>query len=214
MRRSKSLVLAAVLAALSAPSTMAAAQAASSPAAERFVVSGVVLLEGNDGLAWLQEPTLTGNRAVALRPGQNVGPYRLTGVFEDRVELDGPNGKVRIPIHVAGSETVVAATGAPQERSLRFPPGGMTAEGTANPAVPQVGTQATSEAEGVWRDQAEIWKRQAEGQQETTTAEAPAGSAVPKPAPANPFANNPSVKYIPMNDPRRLSPFGSMLGGS
>jgi hypothetical protein len=181
-------------------------------AAERFVVSGVVLLDGNNGLAWLQEPTLTGNRAVVLRPGQNVGPYRLTGVFEDRVELEGPNGKVRVPVHTAGAETVVAATGAPRNGSLRFPPEGMTADGTpTNPAVSQIG--ADSEAERIWRDQAERWKNQTQGQQDTAAAGQPAQPAAPKPAVTNPFANNPTVRYIPMNDPRRLSPFGSMFGG-
>jgi len=196
-----------VLTALFAGSTMALAQAGGS-AGERFVVSGVILLEGSNGLAWLQEPTLTGNRPIALRPGQNVGPYRLTGVFEDRVELEGPNGKVRVPVHTAGTETVVAAAGAPQERSFRYPSEGVTTEG-ANAAGPQAGAQTDSEAERIWRDQAERWKQQTGDQQETAAA-APPRSVSPKPAV---FANNPTVKYIPMNDPRRLSPFGSLFGG-
>ena len=199
---------------LSGSSSIAAAQmGSSSSAAERFVVSGVVLLDGSNGLAWLQEPTLTGSRAVVLRPGQSVGPYRVTGIFEDRVELEGPNGKVRVPVHTAGAETVVAAAGAPQEqeRSLRFPPEGMTAEGGTG--MPQAVAQPNSEAQRTWRDQAERWKRQVEGQQDTPIAETPSRAAAPKPAVANPFANNPTVRYIPMNDPRRLSPFGSLLGG-
>jgi hypothetical protein len=87
----------------------------------------------------------------------------------------------------------------------------MTAEGATG--VPQTGTDTNSEADRVWRDQAERWKNQAEGQPDTPTGETPTRPVAPKPAVANPFANNPTVRYIPTNDPRRLSPFGSLFGG-
>ena len=61
------------------------------PSGPQFTLSGVVVVEGG-GRAWLQEPVLTQNEIVAVRPGENIGPYRLTKILEDRVELAGPSG--------------------------------------------------------------------------------------------------------------------------
>ena len=44
------------------------------PSNERFVLSGVVYVEGGGGLAWLQEPTFTNNRVVTVRVGDRIGP--------------------------------------------------------------------------------------------------------------------------------------------
>jgi hypothetical protein len=63
-------------------------------AEERFVVSGLVVLDGGDGSAWLQEPSLTENQIVRVRRGDSVGPWRVTRILEDRVELEGPAGSV------------------------------------------------------------------------------------------------------------------------
>jgi hypothetical protein len=67
--------------------------------AEQFVLTGVVVLDGERGVAWLQEPTLTGDRVVTLRVGQSIGRYTLEKVFEDRVELKGPAGRVMVSLY-------------------------------------------------------------------------------------------------------------------
>lgn len=79
---------------------------------ERFVLSGVILYEGG-GLAWIQEPSLTGNQTVALRLSDSIGPYRLTKILDDRIELQGPGGTVLVPVYnaQAASGPAVAMTG-------------------------------------------------------------------------------------------------------
>jgi hypothetical protein len=84
------------------------AQAKGQPGKESFVLTGVIHMEGGGGLAYLQEPTLTKNAIVAVRQGGNIGPYKLTKIFEDRVELEGPSGTILVPLH-GGSGTAVAA---------------------------------------------------------------------------------------------------------
>ena len=75
--------------------TAAAGGVATAQIGPRFTLSGVVVVEGG-GRAWLQEPQLTQNQPVALRPGESIGPYRLTKIFEDRVELVGPGGPISV----------------------------------------------------------------------------------------------------------------------
>lgn len=67
-------------------------------AEERFVLSGVVFVEGGKGVAWLQEPTFTRNQIVSVRPGDSVGPYRVTRILQDQIELAGPAGTVTVPL--------------------------------------------------------------------------------------------------------------------
>ena len=85
---------------------------ASGEGGERFVLSGVIIHEGG-GIAWLQEPTLTGNQTVALRLSDSIGPYRLTKILDDRIELQGPAGTVLIPVYggQAAPGSAVAMTG-------------------------------------------------------------------------------------------------------
>ena len=78
-------------------------------AAEQFVVSGLLVLEGGDGLVWLQEPNLTQNRVITVRPGESVGPYRLSKILADRVELQGPGGTVFLPVYNGAPGPVVAS---------------------------------------------------------------------------------------------------------
>lgn len=86
----------------------AEAQSATPPG-ERFVLTGLVYGEGGRGLAWLQEPTFTNNQVVAVRLGDSIGPYRLTKIFENQVELEGPGGRVSVPLAGTGGATSVAA---------------------------------------------------------------------------------------------------------
>jgi hypothetical protein len=65
---------------------------------EKFVLSGVIIFEEGGGLAWLQEPSFTGDRSVPVRLSESIGPYRLTKILEDRIELQGPAGTVLVPV--------------------------------------------------------------------------------------------------------------------
>ena len=104
---------------------------------ERFVVSGVVLFD-DGGLVWLQEPNLTGGRVVPLRVSESVGPYRLTKILNDRIELQGPTGTVLVPVYTAGVGNAVAA-GSPDNSGgfVRSSVGSRLASGAE--ATPQVG---------------------------------------------------------------------------
>ena len=80
----------------------------------RFVLTGVVVVEGG-GRAWLQEPQLTQNQPVSVRPGESIGPYKLTKVFEDRVEMVGPGGPISVLLAgIAGPVTGAAAPPPPR----------------------------------------------------------------------------------------------------
>ena len=91
-----------------------------SRAAENFVLSGVISFDGGGGFAWLQEPTLTNNQVRAVRRGESVGAYRLTEIFEDRVELEGPAGKIFVPLYSAQAASAQAAPG-PQTAAAPAP---------------------------------------------------------------------------------------------
>jgi hypothetical protein len=80
---------------------------------EKFVLTGVVYVEGGRGVAWIQEPTFTNNKIVTLRQGDSIGPYRLTKILEDQIELEGPGGKVAVPLAGSGGAISVAAVPAP-----------------------------------------------------------------------------------------------------
>ena len=79
----------------------------------QFTLSGLVVVEGG-GRAWLQEPVLTQNQPVALRPGESIGPYRLTNIFEDRVELAGPSGTISVLLAGIQGVTTAAPSAPPQ----------------------------------------------------------------------------------------------------
>src|SRR5262245_11691230 len=88
------------------------AQGKAQSAGENFTLSGVIYMEGGGGLAYLQEPKLTNNAIVAVRAGGTLGPYKLTKIFQNRVELEGPKGTILVPLYGGGGETAVAAAGA------------------------------------------------------------------------------------------------------
>ena len=91
----------------------AVAGAADAQTEPRFTLSGVVVVEGG-GRAWLQEPQLTQNQPVAIRPGESIGPYRLTKILEDRVELVGPAGTISVLLAGVPGATAAAATPPPR----------------------------------------------------------------------------------------------------
>jgi hypothetical protein len=96
---------------------IAAAAGAADAQTPRFTLSGLVVVEGG-GRAWLQEPLLTQNQPVALRPGESIGPYRLTKIYEDRVEMVGPSGAFSVML--AGIQGATAAA-PPQPRPVTLP---------------------------------------------------------------------------------------------
>jgi hypothetical protein len=92
--------------------------------APQFVLSGVLVVEGG-GRAWLQEPSLTQNQIVSVRVGDSVGPYVLTKVLDDRVEMKGPSGPFMV--RLAGgpgtaSAPVPVAPPAPAPVAQKGPP--------------------------------------------------------------------------------------------
>jgi len=92
---------------------IAAAAGAADAQTPRFTLSGLVVVEGG-GRAWLQEPLLTQNQPVALRPGESIGPYRLTKILEDRVELVGPAGTISVLLAGVQGPATAAAPAPPR----------------------------------------------------------------------------------------------------
>jgi hypothetical protein len=86
------------------------------PSRPQFMLSGVVVIEGG-GRAWLQEPVLTQNQIVAVRPGESIGPYRLTKILEDRVQLVGPEGTFSVML--AGAQGPATAAAPPRPAPVR-----------------------------------------------------------------------------------------------
>jgi hypothetical protein len=107
------------------------------PGAERFVLTGLIVWSGKEGVAWLQEPNLTRNQIVALRIGQSVGPWKLTRFLDNGVELDGPAGKILIPLQNVGAGGTAVAAGVP---AAPTPPARTLprndASGVATPSAP------------------------------------------------------------------------------
>jgi hypothetical protein len=147
-------------------------------AAEGFILSGVISFDGGGGLAWLQEPKLTNNEVVAVRRGDSVGPYRLTQIFEDRVELEGPAGKILVPLFGAQAASAPQAAAA----SASTPPalanlqqllrqaGQQQPEGQAPPQEqlqrPQEQAQVPQEQAQVPQEQAQVPQEQAQSLQQ------------------------------------------------
>lgn len=84
-------------------------------ATEGFVLTGLVV-DGADGLAWLREPTYTENAIIPVRPGDTVGPYRVSRILDDRIELEGPGGTLSVLLSGAGSPAVAEPTPQPSRR--------------------------------------------------------------------------------------------------
>jgi len=171
LRTSVAIAAAALLALLGSPCGGVSAQGV--PAPERFVLSGVVVFDGGSGLAWIQEPALTGDRVIAVRPGQSIGPYKLTKIREDRVELEGPGGTIMIPVYggAGGSGTVVASAPSGAGRAGAVPRvargaevldrGSASLDTVGNPQAEAALAKALMERMDVMRQQAEQQLRNA-----------------------------------------------------
>lgn len=133
---------------LSATLLAASAQA---PAAERFVVTGVLILDDGDGWAWLQEPSLTNNESVRVRRGHTVGQWRLTRLLEDRVELEGPGGRITYVI-LAGARAPAAVSEFAAGQQAGASPRTSVQDDVAAQARAAARSLATGGDEGVWDD--------------------------------------------------------------
>jgi hypothetical protein len=192
------LVLATALLALTA-ATAATASAQATASAERFVLSGVVAFDDGDGKAWLQEPRLTGNRVVLVRRGDSVGPWRVTAIHKNRVELTGPGGAIFVPLHNADGAAVAAAGG----------PAPAAAAASPAPEAPSVPLGDPSRREPI-RQLTDVFQQ--------AGARAP---AQPAPAsslpdfsgkPLHPTDRPPKTLYFGAGDPSRRETMGQIFG--
>jgi hypothetical protein len=206
------------------------AQAAST-APERFVVTGVVFVEGGRGLAWLQEPTFTNNKVIAVHPGDSVGPYRVTKILECQVVLEGPGGTVSVPL-AGGPGTATAAVGpgtTPGPRTeaslskpkpIIIPPGDPRGNFPASAILVGAGAKITGPLAN--------WKPPASKPQSASPArDVAASEGADKPAPgvssgsvragshqAASAQRGPDAIFIPRGDPRRAFPASTFLIGA
>ena len=83
------------------PALFLVADCAADQDQSRFVLSGVITKQDGGSMALLGEPTLTQDRPLLVREGDQLGPYRVAKIREDRVELDGPSGKLVVRLFVS-----------------------------------------------------------------------------------------------------------------
>jgi len=228
VRATRSLVLIAVLLMISGAAGSALGQGVdSAPAPEGFILSGVMLFDGGGGVAWLEEPTHTGNHVISVRTGESIGPYRLTRIMEDRVELEGPAGKVVVSIYSTqgGSKsTVAAASGARtvrphaqndsqrrmERRAERV--AGQTPDSSlrrSNPMLSQVPTTGAKGNSGQGRGQGDQGSGQGDHGSGSDGKNAAADGSATAAAQSN---ANGTTRNIPLGDPSRNA-FGSMRSG-
>jgi hypothetical protein len=116
---------------------MIAPPAAAAPA---FVLSGVVIGPDRAPLAWLQEPAETANSVVVVREGDRLGAYQVTRIHADRVELEGPGGRVIVPLYSRATATTREEAVAVARPMLPGTPGSVA------PAPPSGSSAAAVEA--------------------------------------------------------------------
>jgi hypothetical protein len=206
------------------------------PPPERFVLSGVIMFDDGQGVAWLQEPSLTQNRVVARRPGDSVGPWRLTKLLGNRVELEGPTGTVIVPLHNAGAVGAggvgadpAASAPAARARRERAAAGDTPAEALPSPAAASseggaaVAAQASRGGSAARRSErlaqmaergqsdGESRQRNSEGRQRDGEGRGRAASAARAGSSAQ--SQNPNVISLSPGDPRRGGGLGQLFGG-
>ena len=205
------MVVTTALFALGSATTMASAQVGSA-GSERFVLSGLVVFDEGEGVAWLQEPSLTQNRVVVLRRGESVGPWKLTRILDNRVELEGPAGTVLIPLQNAGAGGTTVASGAPGVSSPAAPglaavPGLAAAPGPAGTAAPSF----------VVPSHGAVPSGSPSAGSASPSAEAPSGqggstAGSEAQAPTNPAPRPSGALSFPVGDPRRRENMRQLFG--
>ena len=198
----------------------AQAQSVTSPN-ERFVLSGVVYVEGGGGLAWLQEPTFTNNRVVTVRVGDRIGPYRLTKVLDDQVELEGPGGRVSVPLAGTGGAVSVAAVpanlqppGPEPQRVIEEVPVVTIPRGDPRRNFPASMVMIGAGA-AVSKNSARQAPQALPVTQAPDVGRVPASMQTPPPElPPHRALNNPDATVVPRGDPRRNFPASMILVGA
>lgn len=164
------------------------------PPGGQFVLVGVVVLEGERGLAFVQEPNFTGNKVVTVRLGDSVGPYRVTKILSHLVELTGPGGTVSVPLAgTPGAGGVASSAGPSSPAAVQRPASGIPA--AAGPVT--MGFKPPDPS--------------------APTAKVPAPTVTQEAGnelPPHPALNNPNAVVIPRGDPRRAFPTSKMFPGS
>jgi len=190
---------------------------------ERFVLSGIVYVEGGQGVAWLQEPTFTNDKVLTLRPGDSIGPYRLTKILEDQVELEGPNGKVSVPLAGSGGAISVATNPGTGEATHELPPhpalnnpdaivvarGDPSRNFPAADLLPGFGSGDTRPQAG----RPTVAQPPAVPRAIDRGIVPPALQVPPPELPPSPALQNPNAIVVPRGDPRRDFPAAILLGG-
>ena len=210
--------------------------------AERFVLTGVVAVDGGGGVAWLQEPTHTQDKVVTARVGEKIGPYRVTKILEDQVEMEGPQGKFSVPL--AGSSATARSQEPSQPSVPARPARASNAAAPVAPPAQAAGQSAPTQLPphpALANPQAVVIDRgdprrefPAAGYSmppaSTQVAQDPpaprvAGSGADVPVapskqtgpyqqPPSPALSNPTAQVIPRGDPRRSFPTQVMLPGN
>ncbi len=154
----------------------------------RFTVMGVVIRAEGEAWAWIGEPTHTQNKLVRVRQGDQVGPYRVTKIVEDRVELTGTSGVVVVRISASAPDAPAQASGGVTASAQPQPPGGVAG---AQPQPPEGVASAQPQAPGGVAGA----QPQARG---GTVSYAPAPSGPVAPAPSlSPSPSAPSAPSAP-----------------
>lgn len=178
---------------------------AQAPAPPQFVLNGIVIPENGKAFVWIQEPSLTQGKVIVLRPGETVGPYKLGKVEDDRVELEGPGGKVMVPLY-ARAPGAPAAPGATAGRVPSTPavvstPGTQPGRVAATPPVAGAGIPARATvAPGTGPAQDET---AADDKERTGSAPASVSS---RPMPYHPPSNHPTTPPVPLAQRTDLTP--------
>ncbi len=190
------------------------------PRGEQFVLTGLVYVEGGRGVAWLQEPTFTNNQIVIVRLGDSVGPYRLTKILDDQVVLEGPGGRVSVPLAgTGGAVSVAAIPGTTEPSTHELPP---------HPALqnPEAIVVVRGDPSRNFPASDLLIGAGATPAGETPAPQPPVARAVdrgivpawmqapPPAAPAPTALQNPNAMIIPRGDPRREFPAASLLIGA
>lgn len=195
------------------------------PAGGQFVLIGVVMLEGERGLAFVQEPNFTNNKVVTVRLGDSVGPYRVTKILTHQVELTGPGGTISIPLAgLPGAVGVASSAGTAERPAGELPPH----PGLKNPneiVIPRGDPRRNFPASEILVGAGAVvapvgsnaWQSQATQLQTASPARSvPVPAAMQTPAPELPphsGLKNPNEVVIPRGDPRRNFPASKMLIG-
>jgi len=193
----KSAIISSVLLVLLAATGSEVSAQPGGPGAERFVLTGMVVWSGKEGVAWLQEPELTRNQVVTVRIGESVGPWKLTQFLENGVELDGPSGKVLVPLQNVGGGGGGSAVAA------GAPAGPAAAGPTARPSPRGDASRAATTPAPVAADPGFVWDSnrpapnagalgEALNQARAARAQRQAGNAQEQPRPAGSAATQPA----------------------